>query len=441
VIRPVLVPWRRGWPLVAAVAATQTVVLAWWESWVGSWSATAAALGQALIVTGPVAAAVAAWMARAERSGGTKLLRLASSRASHVPVLRMGYECSVWAGSGMLLGVAVPVIWTARVAEFGNPPPWGWVPLAAGIFGVCLLGVSAGMRLHPHYAAAVAAVGIYGATVIGVLAGDEILAALTPYDTRATFFYATPAWVYLAQGGWFALATAAVAGALHGAGRTAGVLAVAAGMLAAPLLLVGYNDRRPDPAALEFVCATGSRVEVCMPRAKAHMLTDIVDTADEFWKLADGLVSPGARLVDEEARGIPGFDAAFAALGVDTEGAPNVPFPDISAVTRLDRAEFLGSLVGAVVGQPPAGDTVLTIPYPARPGDVLTRWFYDRLGLPLDGSGWPGAPVLDERVVDYSSAADYLEWLSDLSPDDRQRWFATYRDEIEAGTIRFDAFR
>ncbi len=440
-MRPVLVPWRRGWPLVVAVAATQTIVLASWTSWVGSWSATLAALGQGLIVTGPVAAALAAWVARAERSGGTKLLRLASSRPDHVPVLRMGYESSVWAGLGMLFGGAIPVIWTARVAEFGYPQPWGWVPLAAGIFGVCLLGVSVGMRLRPHYAAAVAAVGIYGATILGVLAGDEVLAALTPYDTRATFFYATPVWVYLAQGGWFALATAAFAVSLNGAGRTAGILAVAAGVLAAPLLLVGYDDRRPDPAALEFVCATGSRVEVCMPRAKAHMLTDIVETTDEFWKLADGLVSPGARLVDEEARGIPGFDAAFAALGEAAEGTPDAPFPDISAVTRLDRAEFLGGLVSTVIGQPPAGDTVLTIPYPARPSDVLTRWFYDRLGLPLDGSDWPGAPVLDERVVDYSSAAGYLEWLSDLSPGDRQRWFATYRDEIEAGTVGFGAFR
>ncbi len=441
---PVLVPWRRGWPLVVAVAVAQTAVLASWRTWVGSWPQTAAALGQVLLITGPVAAGMSAWVVRGEHREGIRWLWKASSRPRSLPAFRLGAECSLWAMAGLVLGSLIPVVWTAREAAFGRPGLWVWLPMAAGVFGVCLLGVVAGLRLRSIFAAVAAAVGIYGVTVAALFIGDDILAALSPYDGRTTFFYQIPAWIHALQGIWFALAATAVLVRFEGLRRASGFLAIAAGLAASPLLLVGWDDRRPDPEAMRFVCETGPRVEVCLPQAKVHMLAEVVAAADEFWTVADGLVEQGIRLVDDEAAGIAGFDEALGSL-------PEAPgnqvmlsaFTDISAVSRLDRPQFLGDLVRWTVGPQrldPADAQPSRLPAPATPADVLTRWLYEQLDLPLDGSGWPGAPILDERAVDYTGARDRLQWLTARSPEDRREWFVEHRSQIMSGTLTFDAF-
>ncbi|GEM_PF-3202617 len=441
---PVLVPWRRGWPLVVAVAVAQTAVLASWRTWVGSWPQTAAALGQVLLITGPVAAGVTAWVVRGERREGVRWLWKASSRPRSVPAFRLGAECALWAITGITLGSLVPLVWTAREAAFGRPGLWVWFPMAAGVLGVCLLGVVAGLGFRPVFAAAAAAVGIYGATVAALFIGDDVLAALSPYDGRTMFFYRVPAWIHALQGIWFVLAAAAVLVRFEGLRRASGFLAVAAGLAASPLLLVGWNDRRPDPEAMRFVCEIGPRVEVCLPQAKAHMLPEVAAAVDEFWTVADGLVEQGIRLVDDEAAGIGGFDEALGSLPEpQVDQVMLSAFTDLSAVSRLDRSQFLGDLVRWTVGDQrldPTDTQPSRLPTPATPAHVLTRWFYERFDLPLDGSGWPGAPILDERVVDYTNVLDELRWLTGLSPEDRRGWFAEHRSQIMSGTLTFDAF-
>ncbi len=452
--RPSLVvPVRTGLALALVVAAAQAAgYLGRWVEWVGSWSDTEQANGNAMILSLPAAVGAAAWVSTTARRRRFDGLIHAASRPAWRISGRQAAETWMWVCAGLLIGALPGVVWTAREATFAQPHLIRWLPLLAGGLLACVVGATVGNRLPPVLAAPLLAVGCYVALGFASTEAEYSTDALTLLDSRSMTLWTAPAWVYLAQAAWPTLAAAAVVIRRVHPWRS-WAFGMLAGAAAAPLLYVGYADLRPDPAAAVLTCGNDAPgVVVCMPAATARLIPAVSGPAREFAMLLRGLVTRPVVLVDlpGAAVGKRGHREAVAAVSQHWDGQ----LPETAQVVRfspmaghageanwVDRDLLIDSLTRTWIRPQPGQQDLSGKNAHATPDDLLRRWVFERLGVPLDGSIGPGAKPLDGSLVTFEPLADEAAWLDGLNPTQRAAWLRAHRDAIRSGTLTLADFQ
>lgn len=297
------------------------------DAWMGSWRQTEAHIAGALVLSAPVAAAVAAWVAATERRRGLTPMVAAASRPPWRVRLRVVAETWAWSAAGAVAAGAVALGATATSAVYGYPSAWPWLPVLASLLLACAAGASLARWLPPVLAPLVAGSGAYVLIGLADIRAHSILAAVTPLDGRGMAFFTVPWWIHTLQ----AVSLGALGVALvlwtGGRGRQAFLAAWLAGVVAAPLLLLGFDDRRLDESSTALECsAPDGGLSVCLPAAKAHLAGDLRMLAGEVWSLVEGLAPHPAVVVDDEARGLSaGVDRELREVAVAVRGSAATP--------------------------------------------------------------------------------------------------------------------
>lgn len=424
-----------------------------WKSWLGVWSETDQHLSVAFILTAPVAAAVGAFFGAAARRNGMAKRRHAAGRSAWLVQLRTVAEPAAWVALGLLLGTVPAWIANAFVAVNGFPNPLSTLAHIGALAGVTALGQLVGGRLPWFLGVPVSAAVLY--VSLGVLAftAESLLIALTPLDDGWATFERPMAWVLLAQFVlWFTVLVAIVA---HRADqtRTRFLLVVAVAALTVPLLYVTPSTHVLIKDAATQHCGGGGQLTLCLPRAKEVVRPDLTPEYEQAVTALQGLVDNHVTLVDDEAAGLsPAIDRHLASVmeREELDGAEVIPLSlagGLSAYTKFDRngihRYFLSYLV-------PASDFRLAketesdetddgdLRRAAKPSDILHRWYFTEVGVPIDASTGMYSPMLDDTFVNYGDRAELFDCFSSLTPEDRAAWFRKHRDEVREGAVTWE---
>jgi hypothetical protein len=449
---PTLITVRDGWLIAVAVAISLAAgLLGRRDQWVGVWTETQGHLSVALIFGVPAAAAVGAWRGAAARHSGQDLLAALASRSRPAVVWREVRETWGWTAVGYFLVAAPAYAITARTSSYGHPRCGPVLADLAVLCAAAVTGLGVGRQLPWLVAGPAAAVASYLGLGVLVVAAEDVTAALTPLDERWMTFHRIPAWVYLAQVVlWLLVAVAVVGGRMGVTGSRRTIILWMAGIVAAPLLYVSGHDRQPVLAAMQLACTpVDEESTICLPRVKQYLREEIATTLRRARGLTAGLTPRRAAYVDDEAAGQSAGDRSIEATVTAQAAAGRPPvrfssFSDLSGYTIYRSTAFYVGYARAAFPPPAhaeASKTASTQDRPeATPTDVLTRWFFEELHIPLDGTAAPGAPFLGDAFVNFDNADPRLRWLRALTPPQRTIWFQQHRAEIAAGTLTWEAF-
>lgn len=451
-MRMLVLTWRRGLPLCIVIALSLPVTyVGRWDQWLGIWSETQNYVGIALIFGIPAAAAAGAWVgAHNGRSGVHALQEGASISATRVAVRELG-ELVVWVAAGFALACAPAYLATALTADVGHPRLLPIISQLACLAGSAAVGHGVGTRVPWYMGAPVCAAVAY--VLLGFLSfnADSVLLSLTPIDERWMTFHRILWWVLSLQAlMWVLVLTASIfrRGSLPRAQLGCLILA---GLAAAPLLYVTPATRTVSTPSTQMGCTTRGTTTICIPLAKSALRDNLTTQADRAQEVLHGLLSSDAAFIDDEARGVSySADRSidFVAAEQSRQGHELVFFSragDLSSKTRVDTNQFHYSLIAALAPaspgdfKPPAPGETPVLPA-ATPTDVIHRWYLTTLGVPIDGSGGVGAPLLDGRFLDYNQHASDVEAFEGMDAPQRARWFAANAASLSDGTLGWSSF-
>ncbi|MGL5824419.1 MAG: hypothetical protein ACRCYU_06220 [Nocardioides sp.] len=444
-----LVTARRG--LVSAVVFGLTMALGYataWREWLGVWSDTQQSIDLSLVIGYPVAIGLAAWVSVGNRAGGLDRLGHGASRRRWRVAVREFLETAWWLALGWLLNLIAAAVVTSRIATAGRPSLLSALAHLAFLCSAVAMGLWCGRLLPGLLGPPVGVVLGYVVLTAADYIAPMVAGALTPLDWRAMTVQVADPWLQGAMILAWALVTAAVLAAQVGNRRAAHGMVIVAGVVFAPLLYFGENDRSFDPAAAHIECTQTHRaVRVCLPAVKRYLAQPIGEPYAEAAGLLAGYLPAETTLVDDEATGESrAGDRQLAAVVAAEERAGRSvlllsAFADLSAYATVDREEFLAEF--AVLSFPDAPTDRRTedgaLPS-AQPGEVLMRWFLEELDVPIDGSAVVGGPILDGTGSSFDAADGPLAWLRGLANEERRAWFAAHRDAIANGTVGWDDF-
>jgi hypothetical protein len=432
--------------LVLAIALTAAYA-GRWSQWLGVWSETQQHLGTAFILAIPAAAGVGAWVGAGNKRGGLEELQRGASRRPITIALREYVEPAVWTGWGYIAGSLPAGVATALTATSDRPR---LLPACAQL--LCVAGATAtgqlvGSRLPWFLGAPVCAAVAYAGLGFVSFNAESLLVALTPIDERWMTFHATLWWVLLLQAAFWAFMF--LQAVVRRAGHTTaafGVL-VAAGLVVAPLLSVTPKTRSVPVAGVQMSCVDQANTAVCVPMAKRLLAPELMRAAVQAAQLLQGLLPTRAAYVDDEARGVSiAADRSIEQVVSEQASAGRSPVyfsraGDLSAYTHLDRNQFHYSLVAFAVpvstvgvARENASASSRGLPV-ATPSDVLQRWYLRQLGVPIDGTGGPGAPYLEEQHLDYRAHPQAVERFERLTAAERADWFFEHASVIREGAL------
>ncbi|MFL6159769.1 MAG: hypothetical protein ACJ72D_27085 [Marmoricola sp.] len=439
-----LIDWRRAAPVVLPVAiALPMAYLGRWSEWAGVWSETQAHLGAAFIFALPVAAAAGAWVGASDLSSGLDDLRRASGRHELVVSLRACGEPAGWAIVGLALGSVPALVATEAAGPAGHPSLLPALLQASCAAGACATGGLVGRRLPWRLGAPLVAVVAYVGLGAMSFNAESLLVALTPVDDRWAVFFSVRWWVLVLQAAFWVLVLAQVVARRAGRRGLALLLLFVAGLAVAPVLAITPDTRVTSESGVVVRCAPAGNDVVCLPQAKELVRRSLVRNLATATGLLRGLLPGRGAYIDDEARGssrAADVSIARAAAVQDRRGLPVTYLSrigDISAQVQLDRPQFQYNLIAAVVpysggevGNRGAGGFPV-----ATASDAVTRWYLERCGLPLDGTGAPGAPYLADDQLDFTPhAAEYARFEA-MNASQRSAWFARYAPVITGGRL------
>lgn len=442
--------WRRSVSLAGLIGAAQLVaLLPIRDNWLGVWSQTASVFGQSLILTLPVAVAAATWHFGQLRQSTLGVFEHTSPRRQWTREFRQVAEFAAVAGVG-LVAAAIGVGFATRArATYGGPDVLalvavlGWMAIAAAVGHRCS-GFGKFAVVAP-----VAGVATYAILAWVVVRDQGTVGVVAPMDWRWMTLYSKAGWVSVLQA-YFAVSVAALILGLRPRARavrwSAGVVAVVLWII---LMTLGTAaSRQPDFGAARLLCgpAAGERV-ICLPAVKGYQREQLVRAWSVVDRSAPGLLSDDLVFIDDEARGLgKETDSQIGAVLVRFRPRPTLVSSatiDLSAVTQLPQAEFVAQTVDLLVS--PQADVEATPTssnprLPATPSLVVRSWLYERIGLPGDGSAYPGAPQIDAAAVDFSARKMEMDWFAGLGADRRKEWLTRHRAELLAGTVPWSVF-
>lgn len=435
-------PLRRGAPLAGVMAAAVLAgYVGRWNEWVGVWSETEQHIGSGLIVGIPVAAGLGAWAGAVDARAGFDELRRATGRHAMVVALRDATEPAAWVVLGALLGSLPAMTATARSAP-GRPSLLPVLAQMACVAAATASGQKVGSRFPWLLSAPACAVATYVGLGFLSFNAESWLIALTPLDDRSATFLHTVWWVLVAQTVWWALVFASVVAHRAGSSRPALFALVGAGIAAAPMLLVTPDTRVVTTGAAVISCSRQAEVTVCFPKAKKSAAPAAARETAKARRVLAGLLPAPVALVDDEAEGVSAAADRSIAGAVARQHADGryvlrlSAAGGLSAYTRLDPNQFHYYLINDLV---PVSVAYLsssrTLRPKATPTDVIHRWYLMKVGVPIDGSGGPGAPGLTDAFLDYRGHEEDRTAFEALTADDRAEWFRRHASAIATGTL------
>ncbi|MFX4286246.1 hypothetical protein ACQBJO_12720 [Janibacter sp. G349] len=245
--------------------------------------------------------------------------------------------------------------------------------------------------------------------------------AAHPIDFRSMTLFFTPGWIYLVQ----ALVPISLASGILGFFRW-----IAAGIISISLsgsFLLSDVERQPDWAAARTVCMTRHHVEVCVPSVKSYLAEDIASTYRRVVNVAPLAAPEQVVLVDDEGAV---FDRNHAEVVRSLASGRRISLSDagldLSAQTRPDRRVLEGLWLKSLVRPGGAGDS--------RAQWVVERQALRDLGLPSDGSLYPGAAPLDQMLADPEVSRVARKWQQ-RGPRARGEWLSRNATAWRAGDI------
>lgn len=407
--------------------ATFAVVLAaaWGgrDVWPFVWRETEAMLGRTLLVVLPVIVAAASHLAGARARSGIELLAQGPQRSIARSRHRMAWELAAVVASALVLAAGVLGVTTGTASTYGLPQPLVLLPVIGWTTVGVVSGTLLGSRWPQRWVPIAAAVTSYAALVLLVhRAATPPLVAAHPLDDRSMTLYETAWWVYVVQ------AAVPVGLLLWSRGRTRWWGAVLVSLTLTTCFLAAHDERRPDPAAARVACSMHDRVTVCAPEVKQYLGPTIAESYSAVMAAAPFRAYAGDVLVDDEASWLDrsGPDGAVSPQDPDVMSMSELGL-DVSAYSRPDRDALTGQWVQVLLQ--PSSES-----FDRRAQWVLERQVMRDLGLPTDGSLYPGAAPYDDLAPDARAEAAARQW-SARSRSERRQWFMDHRTQWRHGTI------
>lgn len=407
------------------------------SEWRGSWGETGRAIEGSTVLTYPLTAGIAAWIASAPRRRRFAWLLESSSRSSIEIATRTAARVTFAVAAGCLVvGLAAGVL-TGTEATYGGPPVWGLAPVLAGFGAASCLGVLAARWLPSSFAPILAVVAVYAVEVL-LDAGNPSLRAfggLIVADSRERTYRFTETWVLGVRALWL-LALAWLLLTL--AGRIASRWVVPLGatcLLAVPLLLVGDTGMVEDVAAYRPICRDlRDDGRLCMSAAREHVHGAVADAAAPVLARLGGVEGAGWELVEEPIADDP--EPAYA--GGRLVLPFGVPHGTSGNAHVVDDKRLQADLVSRLLGRCRSAGAHDDGRAHATPGQVIQRWLSDELDIPVDGSAGFAYPDLSDGLYDYAPVADFDEQWRNLTEPDRRAWLSAHGRALVECTLTPD---
>jgi hypothetical protein len=411
------------------------------DRWLGVWALTDTDLNIALMFAIPAAAGCGAWIGALVRRSGLHDLADFGARSRLRVETRLAVELMVWLTLGLLASTAVAWIDTARFARVMSPQPSLVLARLAIVWFAGVLGLLIGRRLPAMVAVPSAVVAPYILVVALTYFADPLLAALTPVDGGVTPFSTINLVPTLLQTVAWLLATVALVVLVGRRPRWGFLCAWLAGLIAAPLILIGPADRDHLPEAAEPDCERSDRVMVCLPRTTAYLDSELAEDISRVSDVLEGLAPRRAAWIDEDVEWGATPNLAWAAVqerarsdGYDLVWVGRVE--RVGVYTQLNHDKVRAQLAAALVPQPTHFDSHGDLT-PVSPNEAILHWAFERAGASL--SGQPDEMFTAPREADNVNR-DRMRWFADLSRSARAEFLSTHSAEIEHGTLAWSAF-
>lgn len=413
----------------ATSVAFASVVWGGRDIWLFIWSETDAMVGRSLQIVLPVVIATSSYLAAVRTRSGIEQLAAGPEQAVMRSRRRMAVELCVVAGSSVLLGTAVMWGLTGTTDTYGGPQILSLLPVLGWLSTAVLVGVLVGSRWPRIWTPVVLAMVTYTLIVVVVfrMAGPPAVSAHT-LDDRSMSFFTSAWWVYILQ----ALVPTGAIVWLWGR-RWSGAAVVSLALTAC--FMASNFERRPDPGAAEPVCRAHDEIDVCLPTAKAYLSQEVARSYLDVLAIAPVRASRGDVLLDDEAapftgpvrEGVPGSRGGGSTVLLSAAGL------DLSAVSSPDPSVMRGMWVRSVLR-----------PTAVR-SDRRVRWVVERqamrdLGLPTDGTLYPGAAAYDAVVPDAESVEVARLWES-RGAEHRRRWLSEHGTSWRLGKVVLEDLR
>lgn len=409
------------------------------DQWLGVWAVTDTFVGSALVLALPAAAGCGALCgSMVRRSGLPELADFGPLDRLRVET-RLAAELTLWLGLGVVLCTALAWVDTARFATVMSPEATLLIPRLAIVGFAGSFGVLVGRRLPAIVAVPLAAITPYA--VIGVLTyvADPLLESVTPIDERFMWFSTVRAMPSVLRAGVWLLGTAGLVLLLSRRHREAIAVAWLAGLVAAPLILIGNADRQHVPSAAAPLCHESERILVCLPRAVAYLDAGLAQDILLVSDLMDGLAPRRAAWIEENAEWQGRSEARWEALrkkaaseGYDQYWIEHAGW--LNTYTQLHDDRIRAQLIAVFLPQPGIYDDQGD-PLPVGPNEALLYWAFERAHAEF---GDP-TPYQMPRHVERAHSAQ-MRWFDGLSHDARARFLSDHADEIEQIRLGWSAF-
>lgn len=408
---------------VLAVATTVAAVAVVWgdrDVWPYVWSETDAMVGRALFMVLPVVVATSAHLAGVRARSGIEQLTAGPTGMLRSSRRRMAAELACVAG--VAVSAVAAVMWglTATRATYGAPQIMALAPVIAWAMVGCLAGVLLGSRWPLRWLPLVLGFGTY--VLVGLVIfrfSHPPAVSAHPFDYRSMTFFTSPWWAYLLQA---AIPLGVILWTSSGArwwGATLTSVALAACFVVTDL------ERAPNPVAARQACREHGPVEVCMPVAKDYAGATVADSYLSAVRVAP-VRSTEVVLVDDEAGPVTSTGAQRAEDHRATIRLSTVGL-ELSAQSTPD-LRVMQAMWVRVLLRPTGGGA-----------DRGATWVVERqamrdLGLPTDGSLYPGAAAYD-ALVPSAQAADVARIWEKRGAAERRAWLARHAAQWRRGDV------
>ena len=428
-------------PLVAALVvytASETL-----PSGVWLWSATSSSLQGILILVGPLAAGVAAWVAGRDKRRGTEELIALSPRPMFQRDLILWAATTAWLCLAYTLAAAVLLFLTYRGATWGSPV---WWPVSLGLCGILLdssLGYAAGVYVRSRFTAPLVAVALYwiqGVTIYDLNSSAKYLSPLAGQEFTDVFFE-DPYTINAPQSLWLlglaALILTLVALKRSGSRRAWGAMlaAVVVTAVGVTLLLRTPADyrvlqARAKPVPYEPVCVE-KRVRVCVHPAYESLLPGAARISSEVAVPLVGIPGGPVRVEQApvESKLRPDGTLSFTLYDATTLGGYLAEDVAINLV-RDQRATAQYSRREKQSSAPRNGDPCAGFDgYATQSQNVVASWLMKRAGFSYKSSSF-GATL--DYCPELKAA---FERFSSLRPQDREAWLRANYADLRSGKL------
>lgn len=299
---------RDGLFILLSVAAV-TVATLWTrrDSWAGTWGDTYAAVGNSLVLVGPLVVGTGAYLAGSGRRDGLVDLARVSPAATTRYWGLLALQVWANAGCGLAIGALYAWITTARVASYGTFDPMSFLPVLGSVLLCAVGGLACGVSAPRWVAAPLGVVGTYVLLASASIAVPGLVSRLTPIDYRWGAVVELSVLGLVLQTVIAVAISAALVLRLGGARTRALVVGGLAASVAAVLLADLGTAPTPDRGAVTLRCRTSATVEVCLPRMKAYLAADIGQEVARAEELTAGLHARPVVVIDDETAGTSRF--------------------------------------------------------------------------------------------------------------------------------------